>query len=565
MARTSGPALLAGIRPLDRAALPRDLLAGITLAALAIPTALGYATIAGMPIITGLYTLVVPTAVFAILCSSRHLVVGADSATAALLAAGIAGMASAGTDDYVALAGMVAIITGILLLLARVARLGFIADFLSRTVLVGFLTGVGIQVAVGQVPDMFGLPKEGSGPVAQLVNVVADLSQASLATVGVALGVAVVIRGGRLLSRSFPWTLVAVVGAIVASAAWDFTDHGIATLGPLPSGLPSLTFPSVDTSDIAVLVGVAVSLFVVILAQSAATSRAYAAKYDESFDEDTDLVGLGLSNVAAGLTGAFAVNGSPTKTQMADSVGGRTQVTSLTMVAIVVVVLLFLTEPLQYLPTAVLATVVFLIGLDLVDVAGMRKIFRLRREEFWVALLTAVVVVFVGVLQGILLAIFLSIVIHLRRSYKPRNTLVARNPDGVIESFPLDTARTLRPGLVVYHFAHSLYYANANQFAEEVLELVEQVDPPIDWFCLEASSVADVDYSAAETLRQVVGQLAGHDAKLVLSGLSDDVRDELETFGTLELVGDDAVFATVHDVIEAHRQQTGGPRVATGT
>ncbi len=537
MASLPIPRLFGGILPLDRSQLPRDVIAGVTLAALAIPEVMGYATIAGMPVITGLYTIVLPCAVFAIFCSSRHLVVGADSATAAIMAAGIAGLASSGSSQYVALAGMAAIITGGFLLLARVAKLGFIADFLSRTVLIGFLTGVGIQVAIGQVPDMLGLTKTGSGPLDQLYNVVKDLSQVSMTTLGVSLGIIVVIKGGRLLTTKIPWPLIAVIGAIAASAAWDFADHGISTLGTVPSGLPSLTFPSVSASDLAALAGVSVSMFVVILAQSAATSRAYAAKYDESFNEDDDLVGLGLANIAAGFSGTFVVNGSPTKTQMSDSAGGRTQVTNLAMAAIVVIVLLFLTAPLQYMPNAVLAAVVFLIGIDLVDALGMRKIYRLRRDEFWVALLTAIVVIFVGVLQGILLAIFLSIVVHLRRSYKPQNTLEGRTEDGKLHTVALSSGTQLEPGLVVYRFAHSMYYANSNLLSEQVVQLVDQAETPIDWFCLEASAVADVDYTAAETLRQIVGQLQEHDARLVICGLADDVRAELDHFGTLGHAG----------------------------
>ncbi len=544
--------LMEGIRPLDRGQLPRDVVAGITLAALAIPEVMGYATIAGMPVITGLYSIVLPVLVFAVLGSSRHLVVGADSATAAILAAGIGGMASAGSSQYVALAGMAALIAGVFLLVARVARLGFIADFLSRTVLIGFLTGVGIQVALGQVPDMFGVDKAGSGPIEQVWNVLTDLSAASWATVGLSAAIILVIKGGALLSRRIPWALLAVVGSIVASSAWDFADRGISTLGTVPGGLPSLTFPTVSWSDVDDLAGVALSMFVVILAQSAATSRAYAAKYDETVDEDTDLVGLGMANVAAAVTGTFVVNGSPTKTQMADTAGGRTQVTNLAMGTVVVVVLLFLTEPLQYLPNAVLAAVVFLIGLDLVDLLGMRKVFAVRRDEFWVAALTATAVIVVGVLAGIVLAVVLSIAIHLRLSYKPRDTVLERGADGHVRAVPLERRGELVPGLVVYRFAHSLYYANANQFSEEVTALA--ADPSPRWICLEASAVADVDYTAAATIRQVQGQLTDKGVRLVVCGVADTVRAELERLGTVDLLGADALFDSVDEVVEAFQR-----------
>ncbi len=546
--------LLQGIVPIERSNLPRDILAGITLAALAIPEVMGYTSIAGMPVITGLYTILVPTAVFAIIGSSRHLVVGADSATAAILAAGIGGLAVASSSKYIALAGMAALMAAGYLILARVAKLGFIADFLSRTVLIGFLTGVGIQVAVGQLPGMLGLTKTGSGPLQQLWNVILDLSDVSLPTLAVSLGVLIVIIGGRAISPKLPGPLIAVVGAIAASAAFDFAGDGIATLGKVPSGLPALSIPMVPAKDLATLAAVAFSMFVVILAQSAATSRAYAARYSEQFDENVDLVGLGLANVAAGVTGTFVVNGSPTKTQMVDSAGGRTQIATLTMSATVLMVLLFFTRALQFMPTAVLATVVFLIGVELVDVAGMRKVWQVRRDEFIVAAITTVMVVFVGVLQGILLAIALSVVIHLRLSYKPQNDLTAESEDGRLGAMPLKSGAELVPGLMVYRFAHSFYYANANQFSEEVLDLVGHADPPLAWFCIDARSVADVDFSASETLHEIHAQLADRNVRLVLSNVVEDVRVELDRYGISDLLGPDAIFDQVLDVVAAFRQ-----------
>ncbi len=551
MLRLPSPKLLSGMRPVGRDQVPREILAGITLAALAIPSSMGYTAIAGMPVITGLYTVLLPTAIFAIIGSSRHLVVGADSATAAILAAGIGGMAAAQSSQYIALAGMIALLAGAFLLLARIARLGFIADFLSRTVLIGFLTGVGIQVAIGQIPGLFGVPKQGQGPIQQLWNVVADLSDASWATFAVAAGVIVLIRGGKMIAPRLPMALVAVVGSIALSDAFDFESHGITTIGPVASGLPDLSFPSVPLDDMSALAGVALSLFVVILAQSAATSRAYASKYSERADENVDLVGLALANASAGLTGAFVVNGSPTKTQMVDNAGGRTQFANLTMAGIVLVVLLFLTGPLQYLPNAVLAAIVFLVGLDLIDIAAMRHVYVQRRDEFVVAAITTLLVVFVGVLQGIVAAVVLSIIIHLRLSYQPRDTLETRTSDGHIHAVALSTRSQLLPGLAVYRFSHSIYFANAGHLSEEVLALVEDSEPPPEWVCIDASAIADIDVTGADTLREIHGQLSARAVRLVLSSVSDDVRAELEHYGTLEMLGGDALFDNVGDVATA--------------
>ena len=342
--------------PIDRSRVPTDVIAGVTLAALGIPEVMGYTSIAGMPVITGLYTILIPIAVFAVLGSSRHLVVGADSASAAIMAAGIAGLAPIASPHYVSIAGIVAIATGAFLLLARVVRLGFLADFLSRSVLIGFLTGVGIQVAMGQVAGMFGVPGgSDGGPIQEFIETLSQIpSQASWTTAAVSASVFIVILGLKAISPKIPGALIAVVGAIAVSWIWDLQAHGVAVLGKVPSGLPSFGIPDYGWDDLSPIIATAASIFLVVLAQSAATSRAYAAKYADRFDENLDLVGLSFANVSAGLSGTFVVNGSPTKTQMVDGAGGRSQLAQLTTAVIVLIVLLFLTVPLQYMPEAVL-------------------------------------------------------------------------------------------------------------------------------------------------------------------------------------------------------------------
>jgi MFS superfamily sulfate permease-like transporter len=274
-----------------------------------------------MPVVTGPYTLLLPLAVYAVLGSSRHLVVGADSATAAILAAALTGLVVAGSERYVRLAGLAALLAGAMLLLARLARLGFLANFLSRTVLVGFLTGVGIEVAAGQLPGMLRVTATGSNTLTKLVDVVRALPQAHAADLAVAAGVIVIVLAARAISRKIPGLLIAVIAAISVSWAADLAGRGVAVLGPIPRGLPDLGLPALGWHDAAALLGAAVSMFVVILAQSAATSRAYADKYEEPFSRDTELVGLGAANVAAAFSGTFVVNGSPTKTQTVDSAG----------------------------------------------------------------------------------------------------------------------------------------------------------------------------------------------------------------------------------------------------
>ncbi|MBV9206920.1 MAG: SulP family inorganic anion transporter, partial [Actinobacteria bacterium] len=344
--------VLRGVLPVERSRVPVDVLAGVTLAALGIPEVLGYAKIAGMPLVTGLYTMLLPMAAFAVLGSSRHLVVAADSGTAAILAAGLTGLAAAGSERYVHLAGLAALMAAGMLLTARLARLSFLANFLSRTVLVGFLAGVGIQVAVGQLPAMLGVTAAGKQAVPVLVHTLGALPHARPADVAISAGVIVIVLAARRISRRLPGPLIAVVAAIAVSRVAGLAGHGVAVVGPVPRGLPSLGLPAFGWHAAAALVGPAASMFVVILAQSAATSRAYAAKYSETVDDDADLVGLGAANAAAAFSGTFVVNGSPTKAQIADSAGGRSQLAPLSAAAVVLLALVLLTGPLAYLPAA---------------------------------------------------------------------------------------------------------------------------------------------------------------------------------------------------------------------
>jgi len=547
--------MLQGILPIQRSQVPADLVAGITLAALNIPQAMGYTRIAGTPVITGLYAILIPMALFALFGSSRHLVVGADSATAAILAGGLTGLAASGSSEYLALCGVLALMAGVMLIIARLIRLGFLADFLSRTVLVGFLTGVGIQVSLGEIDGMLGLPKGGHSPIGYLIHDLQHLQQTNFHTLAVAIAVLAIIQGFRKFSKKIPGALIAVIGAIIVSWAIDLASSGVATLGAVPRGLPRFGLPQVhlSTSLLMRLSPTAFSIFVVILAQSAATSRAYAARHNERFDENPDLVGLSLANVGAGLSGAFVVNGSPTASEMVDSAGGRCQLAQITSSVIVLLVLLFLIGPLAYLPVAVLSAVVFLICVDLIDVKGMRQIFRERPAEFGVALITAATVVLVGVEQGILLAMFLSLVSHTRHGYLPKNAVIVAAPPEGWKSAPVATQGQLLPGLLVYRFTHGMYYANAEQLSEEVTRLAREANPPLVWFCIDASAVDDIDYTAAATLRSLYAMLQEQGIRLIFYAVSDEVYAQLERSGIADLVGRDAFYAAIGAVISAYK------------
>ena len=400
--------------------------------------------------------MLMPLVAFAVFGSSRHLVVAADSATAVIFSSSLSRMAAPASEKYVALVGMVALLTAGLLFLAWIFKLGFLADFLSPTVLVGFLTGVGVQVGIAMLGDMFGLSGNLHSALAQAWEILQRLPKSNLPT----LALSTLVTGSVLLCQRvaprIPLSLLAVVGTIGVSAAFHFAERGIAVIGPVSGGLPSIGLPDVTWSEALALLPVAASCFVMIIAQSAATSRVFALRYRERVDDNADILGLSAANAAAAVSGAFVVNGSPTQTAMAESAGARSQVAQLTFAGVVLLVLLFLTSPLQYLPRCVLASIVFTIAFRMIDVRGLRNIRRESRGEFYLAVVTAAAVVAIGVEQGILLAIALSLFRHVRHSYNPHTTMLAPNATGRWVPVPAAPGKETEPGLIVYaNFYHT--------------------------------------------------------------------------------------------------------------
>jgi SulP family sulfate permease len=549
--------LFRGLRPFERAAALRDLLAGVVLAAMDIPQVLGYSKIAGMPVVTGLYSLILPLAAFAAFGSSRYLVVAADSATAAIFAGGLSGMATPAGAQYVALAGIVALLTAAILLLARLLRLGFIADFLSRTVLVGFLAGVGFQVGISVLSEMVGVPVDSRRPVVQLWEVLRGLPQGHLPTVALSASVLGFVLVLRRFAPKLPGALVAVVAAIAASAAFDFAGHGIATIGPVSAGLPHLgwmgllSLRSMNWQEAQRLITVSASCAVMILTQSAATSRIYAAKHNREVNENNDLFGLSAANAAAALSGGFVVNGSPTQTAMMEDAGGQSQLAQVATAAVVALVLLFLTRPLQYLPTCVLGVLVFMVALRLIDLKALSNIRAESPQEYALAVTTAAVVLLVGVEQGIVLAMVMSLLRVVQHSYHPHSGVLIADESGTWKLVPVAPGVVTEPGLVLYRFGAALFYANAGRFLEEVSQVVQPMPSAVRWVVVDAEAMTHVDYSAARVVMALKKNLTEAGVELAFARLPWDLRAEFDRHHLTEAIGPAQIFDRLHDAIAA--------------
>ncbi len=536
-----------------------DVLAGLTLAAVAIPEVMGYTSIIHTPVVTGLYTILLPTVLFALIGSSRLLVVGADSATAAVVAAGLTGLAVAGvtpgSPEWLAWCSMIALVCGGLLLLARLLRLGFLGDFLSSSVLIGFLTGVGIQVLTGQVPALLGIDGTTGSWFAEQWGVLTGLPRTSLTTLAVGGGTLALILGFRRFAPRMPGAIVAVTLAIVAASLLDLGSHGVGLVGTVSGGLPRLGLPrGVTWAEVPTVLGIAVSCAVLVLAQSAATSRSFALRHGRKVDIDQDLLGLSVANLAAGLSGTFVVNGSPTKTEILDKQKGRTQVANLTMSAVVLLVLLVATGVLALMPRAALSAIVFLIGVGLIDLRGLRNLWARRRSEFVIACTTAAAVVGIGVEQGILLAVVLSVLELVRRQYHPKNFVVSVDEGGQPVYRPAAPGVQSLPGLVVFRYDADLFYANAHRFADDVEGVVQQAPDPVRLLVLDCSSIVDADYSASLALDGLIDFVHAHEAHFGITRADPALLASLATYGLLDKFGRDHVFGNLSDVFTAYRK-----------
>jgi len=544
--------LFGGVAPVTRAGARRDLVAALSLASMNVPQLLGYTRIAGTPLVTGLYTAVFPVLAFAIFGSSRHLVVAADSATAAILAGSLSHMAEPESAKYMVLVGVVALWTGALLIVARLFRLGFLADFLSRTVLIGFLTGVGAQVAIAMLGGMTGVSVRSTRTLGQLWEMLRSPPLVDVRSLLISAFVTGSILLGRLRPR-LPVALLVVTGMIAASAAFGFAAHGIPVIGAVPGGLPALTLPRVSWREALAVLPVAGSCFAIIISQSAATSRAFAARARERVDEDADILGLAAANAAAALSGTFVVNGSPTQTAMASKAGASSQLAQIAFAGIVVAVLLTLTGALQYLPHSVLSSVVFTIAVGMIDVKALRSIRRESPGEFRLALFTAAAVIGIGVEQGILLAIGLSLLRHVRHSYRPHSAIVVWDEQGRANPMPAMPGSESEPGLIVYRFGADLFYANEGRFADEVRALVEHAPEPVRQVVVDASAITNIDYSAAGAVRDLIADLEKRGVGLVFGRVAPALRSDLTRHRVIDALGEGRVFGTLHEAVSRAR------------
>lgn len=546
------PALL-HYRPAD---LPHDLIAGLSVAAVALPVGVAYAQLAGLDPVTGLYASLLPLVAYALFGTSKQLIVGPDAATCTLLAASVVPLAGGDPGLYLALTLALTLLTGVYLIGASFLRLGALADFLSKPILVGYLNGISLSIMAGQLGKLFGFTVDAQGILPKLVEVVNGIEQTHWPTLAVGLGsFAVLLLTRRLLPR-LPAALVVLVLAGFAAWFWGLDDLGVAVIGAVPAGLPALGWPSIPLHLLDEIAAAAAGLALISFSSTMLTARAFAAKNRYEIQVDKEMAALGAANIAAGLTQSFAIAGADSRTAMNDSAGGRTRAVGLVAAGTIALVLLFLTEPLRFLPIAALGAVLIVASLSLLNLKTLLELLRVDRLEFALALLATFGVIWVGALKAILVVVTLALARFIYLSARPRVEVLG----GVaglagLHSIDRHPGAKTEPGLVLLRLNAPLVFFNAAHFKQQALAALATAGPDLRWLVLDAVPITGVDYTGYTELADLAEILRQRGAELVLAGRMAEVEQLCRASGIDERRVFSRSFPSLRAAVKAYRRQ----------
>lgn len=558
------PAAPPGLRTLRgyrRAWLVKDLVAGVVLTTLLVPQGMAYAELAGLPPITGLYTSVLCLLAYAVAGPSRILVLGPDSSLGPMIAATILPLVASGgdSDRAVALASMLALMVGAIMLLAGVARLGYVADLISKPTMIGYMNGLALTILVGQLPKLFGFSTDARGLIAELNAFVRSVAAGDTVPAALAVGgggIVLILLLQRFVPK-VPAVLIMVVLAIGASVVFDLGEHGVRLVGRLPEGLPPFTLPHVGWADIGPLCAGALGIAVVSLADAISNASAFAARTGQEVEGNGEMIAIGTANVAAGLFQGFPLSTSGSRTAVAERAGARTQLTGVVGAALILLMLVLLPGLFRDLPQPALAAVVITASLSLADPRGTRRLWRQRKAEFWLCIAAFLGVALLGVLTGIAVAVGLSILNVFRRAWWPYSAVLGRVPglEGYHDTRSHPDAAHL-PGLVILRFDAPLFFANAKAFRDEVLRCTRTTPPP-RCVLIAAEPVTDIDTTAADILEELDEDLRARDITLVFAELKDPVRRKIERYGLTRTLDPRTFYPTVESAVAAFRSRSG--------
>lgn len=546
------PRLFVGLRGLDRKDRSREIMAGITLAALMIPLNIGYADVAGLPPAMGLYAALVPMIAYAVFATSRNVIAGPDAAIAALIGSTLAALALPDDPLYVQLAIALALLCGVLFLLFWLFRLGYLANYLARPVMVGLISALGLEVLISQIAKIMGVHVEVDGFFREIVELIQSIPRANLYSVALGLGTIAIVRGLRRVAPRLPGALIALVGLTVLVAVLELESRGVIVLGEVAAGLPRLTVPQVSFSEWVKLLPSTVAIVALTAAEGLLLARKYAQSYGYKVDSDQEMLAYGVGNIAAGFTGALVVGASASRTAAMDDAGARSQWPSVVAAGVVAVVLVFFSDFLALIPQAVLAGIVANAVLKLIEVGEMRELFHLRRSEFYVAIICLLGVLVLGTLPGLVITFLLTTIEVVRRASRPRSSVLAMREDlqGYGPRSVADGVLTA-PGLAVYRFGGPLFFADADLFRQDVESLLDQHRAELKYLVLDMEAVNDIDTTGAEALEHAAELMKSRGVTPALSRVYPPLPDLLARYELLDAIGEGHVFESNREAVAA--------------
>jgi high affinity sulfate transporter 1 len=545
-------------RTYQRKWLPRDLIAGVVLVTLLVPQGMAYAELAGLPAINGLYTTVVCLVAYALVGPSPILVLGPDSSLGPMIAAVVLPLAAGDTQTAIALAGMLALLVGGVTLAAGLAKLGFVADLLSNPVRTGYLAGLSVVIFISQLPKLFGISTDADGLIGEAIAFAQGASGYNPWALAIGLLSLSIILALKRFSPRTPGILIAVVSAIALSIVLDLAARGVAVIGVLPQGFPLPALPGAGLSDVPLLLAAALGISLVSMGDTISTSGGFSARAGYEVDGNQELAGIGSANLAAGLFSGFPVSTSGSRTAVAFQSGAKTQLTGLVAAALVVLMLLFVPGLVAPLPQSVLAAVVITASISLFDVAELRRLFRVRKSEFVLAVACALGVALVGVLEGIVIAVILSMLYIFRKAWSPYSTVLGK-PEGVpgfhdIKHYP-DAQQ--EPGLIILRWSAPLFFANANVFRDRIRQLVADAPEKPKWILVAAEPITDIDTTAGSMLHDLDLELNAAGIRFAFAELQSGVADAIVRYGLLEVIDQGHIYPSVTQAVKGYRQETG--------
>ena len=536
--------------------LRTDFIVAITVFAVLVPSAMAYGDLAGVTPVAGLYVALGAMVMYALFGTSRQVIMGPEATTAIMTASAVAPLAAGDPVRYAALAAMTALLVGVIALLARVARLGFITDFLSKPILVGYIFGVTLIVIGSQLGKMFGIKLESDQFFRQVAELISRLGETNLLTfvIGIICMAALFIM--RRINRALPGPLIVVVVTIILSAVLDWQTKGVAIVGAVPAGLPKLAIPAVSLQDILALLPAALAITILIYADEILTARVFAAKHSQKMDANQEFVAIGMANIGAGFLTGFPAALSASRTAVNDQMGGKTQWVGLFATALTIIFLLFFTPLLAPLPTVALGAIIIVASLGLIDLAAFRFLRKVRRTEFWLAVVTAFGVLTVGILAGILLAVVLSLINVIYHISRPHDALLDDMDamGGTVYRGVNDKETALtEPGLIVYRFDAPLVFANAAFFTERLEDLIANAGEGLKCVVLDAEAISDFDSTAAEALETLDADLERRGVELWIARANAPLRDLLQLTGLTTKIGEGNIYPSVRAAVTAYR------------